>query len=68
MGLCIPIMVRVRAIWDEELFKLIVSFDVLVIRKKILLIYSHRIETHLDVVVEVFEVQRSFTFELFLNE
>ena len=64
VGLCITIIVRVRVIWYEVLFKLKVSFDVLVIRKKVLLDYSNHIDTHLDVFVEVIYVHRSVTFEL----
>ena len=55
-------------IWDEVLFKIRVSFDGLVNRKKVLLESSHRIETHLDVVVEVIEVQSSVNFEFYLDE
>ena len=45
-----------------------VSFYVLLIRNKIFLESSHRIETHLDVVVEVLGVQSSVAFELCLDE
>ena len=64
----ILIIVRVITIWDEVFFKLRVSFDELVSSKKVLSESSHRIETHLDVVVEVLEVQSSVSFELFLGE
>ena len=37
-------------------------------RNNVFLGSSHRIETHLDVVVEVLEVQRSLVFELFIDE
>ena len=47
---------RVIAIWDEVFCKLRVSFDVLVTRKEVFLESSHRIETHIDVVVEVIEI------------
>ena len=47
---------RVIAIWDKIFFKLRVSFDRIVSRKKIFLESSHRIETHLDLVVKVIEV------------
>ena len=43
-------------------------FDGLVIRKKVLLEYINRIDTHIDVVVEVIEVHRSVAFELCLDE
>ena len=68
VGLCITGIGRVRSIWDEVFFKLIVSFDGLVIRKRVLSESSHLIETHLDVVVEVLEVQNSLDFELCLDE
>ena len=64
----ILIIVRVITIWDEVFFKLRVSFDELLSSKKVLSESSHRIETHLDVVVEVLEVQSSVSFELFLDE
>ena len=64
----IPIIVRVIKIWDEVLFKLRVSFDGLVSRKEVFSESSNRIETHLDVVVEVLEVQRSVSFEFYLDE
>ena len=63
VGLCIPIIGRVITIWDKLLFKLRVSFYGLLFLES-----SHRIETHLDVVVEVIEVQSSFAFEFYLDE
>ena len=54
--------------WDKLLFKLRVSFDGLVIRKNVLSKSSHRIETHIDVVVEFIEVHRSVAFELYLDD
>ena len=56
------------AIWDEVFFKLRVSFDGLVIRKEVLSKSSHLIETHLDVVKEVLEIQISVSFDLCLDE
>ena len=56
------------AIWDEVFFKLTVSFDGLVARKEVFLESSHRIDTHLDVFIEVIEIQSSFSFELCLDE
>ena len=56
VDLCIPRIGRVTTIWDEVFFKLRVSFDELVIRKKVFSESSHCIETRLDVVVEVLEV------------
>ena len=41
------------AIWDGAFFKLGVSFDGLVTRKEVFLESSHRIEAHLEVVIEV---------------
>ena len=57
-----------REIWDEVFFKLSVSFDVLVMRKKIFLESSNCIETNIDVFVEVLEVQRSAFLEIYLDE
>ena len=55
-------------IWDEVFVKLRVSFDGLVIRKEIFSYSSHRIEAHIDVVIEVLEIQSSVSFELCLDE
>ena len=68
VGLCIPRIGRVKNIWDKLFYKLIVSFCGLVSRKKFLLGSIHRIDTHIDMVVEVIEVQGSATFELYLDE
>ena len=68
VGICITRIGRVRTIWDKFFFKLRVYFGGLVIRKKVLSESSHRIETHIGVVVEVLEVQGSVTFELYLHE
>ena len=68
VGLCIPIIVRVIDIWDEALFEFRVFFNRLVIRNKVFLEYSHCIDTHLDVVVEVLEVNISVAFELWIGE
>ena len=62
IGLCIPRIVKVITIWDGVLFKLRVSFDGLVIRKKVFLECSHCIETNLYVVIEVLKVQISVNF------
>ena len=51
--LFILIIGRVITIWDEVFFNLRVSFDGLVISKKVFFESSHRIKTHLDVVVGV---------------
>ena len=62
VGMIIPIIVRVITIWNKLFFKLRVSFDGLVIRKKVFLESCHRIETNLDVVVEVIELYSSVYF------
>ena len=64
----IPIIVRVIKIWDEVLFKLRLSFDGLVSSNNVLLESSNRIETHLDVIVEVIEVHSNAAFEFCLDE
>ena len=53
---------RVITIWDKVFFELIFSFDVLLMSKKILSESSRRIETHIDAVVEVLDVQISAAF------
>ena len=68
VGLCIPRIGRVIPIWDKLFFKLRVSFYGLVSRKKVFSESSRRIETHLNVVLEVLEVQSSVAFELCLDE
>ena len=64
----IPIIVRVRTIWKKLFFNIGVSFDVLVSRKYIFLESSHLIGTHLDVVLEIIEVQSSVSFNFGLDE
>ena len=64
----IPGVGRVIAIWDKVFFKLRVSFDGLVIRKEVFSESIHHIETHLDLFVEIFEVQSSIAFELCIYE
>ena len=64
----IPLIGRMIAIWYEVLFKLRVSFDGLVIRKEVFSESSHHIESHLDVITEVLEIQSSVSFELCLDE
>ena len=63
----IPGIRRVIAIWDEVFFKLRVSFGVLVTMKEVFLEYIHHIEAHLDVVIEVLDMQRSVSFEFCLD-
>ena len=59
---------RVITIWDEVLFKLRVSFDGILIRNKVFYESSHHIETNIDVVLEVLEVQSSVAFEFCFDE
>ena len=66
--LVIPGIGRVIKIWDKAFFKLSVSFDGQVIRKKVYLESSNLIERHIDVVIEVLEIQSSVTFEFCLDE
>ena len=47
VGIYIPRLWRKRTIWDKGLLKLRVSFDVMVIRKKVLSESSHCICTHI---------------------
>ena len=58
----------VITILDKALFKLRVSIDGLTIRKEVYSESSHRIERHLDVVIEVLEIQSSVYFEFYLDE
>ena len=62
VGLSIPRIGRVITIWEKIFFKHRVSFDILVSRKKVFSESSRLIETHLDVAVEVLEVQTSTAF------
>ena len=55
-------------IWDKLLFKIRVSFDGMVSRKRVLLEYNQHLEIHIDVFVEVIEVQISVDFELCIDE
>ena len=64
----IPRIVRVITILDELFFKISVSFDVIVISNKVFLESSYNIETYLDEVVEVLEVQSSLVFYFCLDE
>ena len=63
----IPIIWRVIMISNEVFFKLRVSYDGLVSRNKVFPKSSNCIETHLDVVVEVVEVQTIVAFEFCLD-
>ena len=64
----IPIIGGGVTIWEKVLFKLRVYFDGLLSRKKVLSESSHHIETHLDVIVVVIEVQSDVSFELCFDE
>ena len=66
--MCILKIGRDRTILDEVFFKLRVSFDGLVSRKKVFLEYGHRFETHLDLVVEFTDVKKSASFDFCLDE
>ena len=56
------------AIWDNVFFKIRVLVDGQVISKEFFSESSHHIERHLDVVIEVLEIQSSVSFELCLDE
>ena len=64
----IPRIGRTILIWNKVFFKLRLSFDALVIRKEIFSESGYHIETNLDAVVEVLEVQISVTFDLCFDE
>ena len=64
----IPVIGRVITIWDGVLFKLRLSFDGLLTRRQVLFESSHCIDTHIDVVVEVIEIQSSVSFEFCLDD
>ena len=55
-------------IWGKILFKLRVYFDWLVCKKKLFSESSHRIETHIDVIEEIVEVQSSVAFDFCLDK
>ena len=56
------------AIWDEVLFKLRVSFDGMLTSYKLFSEYIHRIEAHLDAVIEFLDIYSSVSFELCIGE
>ena len=64
----IPTIGRLITIWNEVFFKLRVSFDGLVIRKKVFKECSHRIDIHIDVFVEVIELYISVAFDLCIDD
>ena len=59
----IPGIGRVITIWYEVFCKLRVSFDGLVTRKEVFSESIHLIVAHIDVVVEVLEIQICVSFE-----
>ena len=68
VGHIIPIIGRLIVTWDEVLFKLRVSFDVLISRNKVFLESSHHVETHIDVLVEALGVHISLSFKFCLDD
>ena len=64
----IPIIGRVITIWEILFCKIRVSIDGLVTKNKFLLESIHRIDTHIDVVVEVIKVGSSVSFDFCLDE
>ena len=66
--LYIPGIGMVITIWNEVFCKLRVYFYGLVTRKEVLSESSHCIDTHLDLVVEVLEIQSSVSFEFCIYE
>ena len=68
LGLSIPRIGGVITIWDEVFCKLRFFFNGLVSRKNVFLESSHRIETNIDVFVEVLEVHISVSFDFSFEE
>ena len=64
----IPGIGKMIAIWDKVFVKIRVYFDGLVTRKEVLSESSQRIKAHLNVVLEVLEIQISISFEFCLDE
>ena len=58
----IPITGIVIMVWNEVFFKIRVYFDGLLSRMKVFWEYSQRINTYIDVIVEVIEAQSSVSF------
>ena len=65
--LAIPGVGAVIGIWDNVCFKISVLLYVQVIRKELFSESSHRIERHLDVVIEIIDIQSSVSFEFYLD-
>ena len=66
--LAIPFEGNVIGIWDNVFFKIIFLLDGQEIRKEVFFEFSYRIERHLDVVIEILEIQSSVSFEFYLDE
>ena len=66
--LAIPFEGDVIGKWDNVFFKIIVLLDVQEIRKKVYSEFSYSMERHLDVVIEILEIQSSASFEFYLDE
>ena len=58
----------VIGIRENVFFKISFLLDGQVIKKELLSKSSHRIERHLDVVIEILEIQSSVSFEFYLDE
>ena len=57
----------VIGIWDNVFFKIIVLIDVQEIRKEVFSEFSYCIERHIDVVIEILEIQSSVSFDFYLD-
>ena len=66
--LATPFEGEVIGIWDNVFFEIIFLLDGQEIRKEVFSEFSYRIERHLDVVIEILEIQSSVTFEFYLDE
>ena len=60
--LAIPGVGAVIGICDNVFFKIIVLLDVQEIRKKVYSEFSDSMERHIDVVIEILEIQSSVSF------
>ena len=66
--LAIPGVGAVIGIWDNVFFKIRVLVDGQVIMEEFFSESSHCIERHLDVVIEILEIQSGVSFEFYLDE
>ena len=64
----IPITGIVIMVWNEVFFKIRVYFDGLLSRMKVFWEYSQRINTYIDVIVEVIEAQSSVSIYFCIEE